>query len=414
VTIQDLIFEALRLPESAIAYSVHRRLVELLPGRFVLETQDWEFGFSAYAKAGLCEVRTRPEVHPQARYSWDGEDEGISIEAVNAWFQVDWEGHALEVVRLTWQQGGCPTTAHWIVGESRAAAEAFFEGVCRWCSEVRGEVLVFAGGYWQKDEGLYRAIQGATFENLVLPGSVKWEIRDDVERFFESRAAYEQYGVPWKRGILFIGPPGNGKTHTVKALINSLGRPCLYVKSFKARHDTDHASIREVFDRARKTVPCMLVFEDLDSLLDDGNRSFFLNELDGFAANTGIETLATTNHPDRLDTAILNRPSRFDRKYHFELPGPDERREYLAMWNARLQPEMRLPDAALHRLAARTLDFSFAYLKELVMSSMMRWINSPGHMEPLMEAQVIALREQMRSAEAEPLAPADGVDGAGD
>lgn len=53
----------------------------------------------------------------------------------------------------------------------------------------------------------------------------------------------------------------------------------------------------------------LLILEDLDSLLTDQNRSFFLNELDGFAANEGIVTIASTNHPERLDPAISNRPS---------------------------------------------------------------------------------------------------------
>src|SRR5262249_40857597 len=153
---------------------------------------------------------------------------------------------------------------------------------------------------------LYQAIQGATFDNLILRGSLKQEIREDIEQFFDSRAAYESYGIPWKRGILFLGPPGNGKTHTVKALINALRQPCLYVKSVIGdRWNTPHDNIRKVFQKARRTTPCVLVLEDLDSLVSGQNRTFFLNELDGFAANAGIVTLATCNHPEQLDPAIL-------------------------------------------------------------------------------------------------------------
>lgn len=171
------------------------------------------------------------------------------------------------------------------------------------------------------------------------------------------------------------------------------------MKSFKTYHGTDHHCIGAVFERARESAPCLLVLEDLDSLVDDGNRSFFLNELDGFAANEGIVILATTNHPDRLDPAILDRPSRFDRKYHFELPGTAERQAYIALWNGQVQPDLQLSERGLLKVAERTSGFSFAYLKELFLSAMMGWINNPqaGTMEQVMDTQITLLRQHMES-----------------
>ena len=205
--------------------------------------------------------------------------------------------------------------------------------------------------------------------------------------------------MPWKRGILFVGPAGNGKTHTVKALINSLNQPCLYVKSFRSPHTggIDEYNIRAIFDRARRSAPCLLVLEDLDTLITPQNRSFFLNELDGFASNIGIVALATTNHPERLDPSILDRPSRFDRKYPFDLPELPERTAYITMWNDSLKPSLRLSDEGLSKISEITEGFSFAYLKELFLYSKMRWIANPqqGTMETVMTEQVGKLREQM-------------------
>jgi SpoVK/Ycf46/Vps4 family AAA+-type ATPase len=270
--------------------------------------------------------------------------------------------------------------------------------------ELRGEVLVFENGSWSKDEDLFAAIQGATFDTLILKGHLKDEIHDDVHRFFAAQATYEEYGIPWKRGILLVGPPGNGKTLTVKALVNSVLVPCLYVKNFRAPHGVDEINIRSVFDRARRMAPCVLVLEDLDAQLTPQNRSFFLNELDGFALNRGILTLATTNHPERLDPAILDRPSRFDRKYPFEVPEQPERLAYLALWNATLKPALRLSEEGIGVIADQTEGFSFAYLKELGLSSMMAWIASAERspMDEVMAAQVVTLREQMVSSPAEP------------
>jgi ATP-dependent 26S proteasome regulatory subunit len=153
------------------------------------------------------------------------------------------------------------------------------------------------------------------------------------------------------------------------------------------------------------------VLEDLDSLVDGQNRSFFLNELDGFASNAGIVTLATTNHPERLDPAIVDRPSRFDRKYHFELPGPEERRAYVCWWNSVLKSALRLSDETVARVVERTEEFSFAYVKELFLSATMRWIThaEAGGMEAVILAQADALREQMSSMneETEPEVQAD-------
>lgn len=93
-----------------------------------------------------------------------------------------------------------------------------------------------------------------------------------------------------------------------------------------------------IFQRARAEAPCLLVLEDLDSLITEENRSFFLNQVDGIEDNDGLllvcvsllkllqprksslvdlspsRQIATTNHFDKLDPALSNRPSRFDRK----------------------------------------------------------------------------------------------------
>jgi SpoVK/Ycf46/Vps4 family AAA+-type ATPase len=211
---------------------------------------------------------------------------------------------------------------------------------------------------------------------------------------------YEELGIPWKRGVLLIGPPGNGKTHAVKAIVNHIGKPCLYVKTFTNDY-SDETAIKTVFAQARQLAPCVLVLEDLDSLIDGKTRSFFLNELDGFEQNTGLVVLATTNYPEKLDPAILNRPSRFDRKYYFKLPTESERRAYLAHWNQSAKAQLRLSERGAKEIARLTDGFSFAYLKELMLSSLMQWINEPAGstMDAVMKGQISSLREQMGETE---------------
>jgi hypothetical protein len=93
-----------------------------------------------------------------------------------------------------------------LMAPDRDIAERFYRAVCAWNAELRGTVLIFDGHRWQKDEELFADIQGATVDNLVPAGTLKEEIVADLRGFFAARATYERYGIPWKRGILFLGP----------------------------------------------------------------------------------------------------------------------------------------------------------------------------------------------------------------
>lgn len=119
--------------------------------------------------------------------------------------------------------------------------------------------------------------------------------------------------------------------------------------------------------------PCLLIFEDLDSMVTDEIRSYFLNEVDGLDANDGILMIGSTNHLDRLDPAIARRPSRFDRKYHFRVPNERERELYCRYWARQLtgHPLVAFPDELCPVVAALTEGFSFAYLKELFITSLL-------------------------------------------
>jgi AAA+ superfamily predicted ATPase len=393
---EDFIKDALYKPNDYIAYHVGRELAELHSEKAILEGETGYFDLEAFVRAGKCSVVHETSIFNHIKTDWAGPQKKLEQAIKNSWLNVLWGGQLLDVILITYAQGCYPSRHHWIVAENKQLAEDFFAQVCEWSSEVRGEVLVFQDGDWTKNKELFEAIKIATFRNLILRDTLKRELQDDFAQFFRSRKVYERYRIPWKRGVLFIGPPGNGKTHTLKALVNQLRQPCLYVKSFKSEYATDHENMRAVFARARITTPCLLVMEDLDSMIDDKTRAFFLNELDGFETNTGVVVLATTNHPDRLDPAILDRPSRFDRKYYFDLPVAAERAAYIANWNQELQVELRLSEKTGAELAQQTEGFSFAYLKELFLSSMLQWMTSGGvSMDKVILAQATQLRTQM-------------------
>lgn len=128
-----------------------------------------------------------------------------------------------------------------------------------------------------------------------------------------------------------------------------------------------------IFKKARHMAPCALIFEDLDSMVTDKVRSYFLNEVDGIQSNEGILMIGSTNHLDALDPAIAKRPSRFDRKYHFKVPGEHERTLYGQYWHRKLagNPHVTFPEELCPIIAKWTEEFSFAYLKELFVTSLL-------------------------------------------
>lgn len=275
LSIENVFSAGLEQPPPAISYSVSKDLATLYVDRYVLESDSGVFDLEEFESGGHCTTALKTGIHNQLKTSWRGIDYLLDIEPTQAWHSVKWRSHELEVARLSWSAGYCNTTWYWIIAANREIADEFFRAVCSWCSEVRGEVLVFEQGYWDKSKALFEAIARASYDMIILAGDLKQQIHEDFARFFSSRKTYERYGVPWKRGALLIGPPGNGKTQMVKATIKAMNVPCLYVKSLSGDRADGHVNVRQVFDRARQTTPCFLVLEDLDSLINVHNGHSF-------------------------------------------------------------------------------------------------------------------------------------------
>jgi len=387
-------------PAAGNGWRLGRAVGERFPGKFVLDGIGRPFDVEMFAReSGAARIARVASQHHEMSTSWS-RAHGLHTSAENALFEVAWEGHTLHVVTASWPEGFSRKSVSLVVADDEAIAREFTHEVCAFCNEPREAILRFTGGCWSHDHDLWRAVNASSFDDLILAGDMKERIVADFTSFLAAKSEYERYGVAHKRGVLLLGPPGNGKTHCLRALIKLLALPCIYVTSLKARYETEDSSIDNVFSRARDITPCVLVFEDLDAMIHDKNRSFFLNKLDGLSNASGLVTLATTNHPEKLDPAILERPSRFDRKYHFDLPLAPERERYLAMWNERVDRAMRVEASVLAELVEDTHEFSFAYLKELWLSAMVRWMHerTAGEMRAHLRAQLRDLREQMTTA----------------
>lgn len=292
-----------------------------------------------------------------------------------------WEGKEYILYMIIGSDGPYKNPMSYILGSTPVENDELMLAACRWQNSIHNSVLVFDSGYWQYSSELWQSIQKSNWEDVILDAEMKKSIIGEVSKFFDSQDRYKKLRVPWKRGVIFHGPPGNGKTISIKAMMHSLYDrddpvPTLYVRSLSSYGGPEY-SISVIFEKARQMAPCFLVFEDLDSIVSDAVRSYFLNEVDGLQNNDGIMMVGSTNHLERLDPGISKRPSRFDRKYLFPDPNMEERVKYCEFWRRKLDgsEDVEFPRILCNAIAGITKGFSFAYIQEAFVAALLTIAN---------------------------------------
>jgi hypothetical protein len=226
------------------------------------------------------------------------------------------------------------------------------------------------------------------FNGLFLNGNLLQELKQDIEDFLESRKLYKKLNLPWKRGYCFIGPPGVGKTLTIRKIQDYFGllhRDINWLMTDKGTFNTDllrACFIGEIlFPRLRRVRT--VVMEDLDKTVkyqassldpDEGRVSLhsILKGLDGVDSIKidGVIFIATTNHPEQISEALLARPGRFDRIFKFEKPNEISILNFLKYRN------IVIKDMPLSQFAREMKDLSLAFVEEWVKSCRMRYRRS--------------------------------------
>lgn len=187
-----------------------------------------------------------------------------------------------------------------------------------------------------KREG-FATVPDVTWDDVGALERIREELEYAIVEPIRDPDLYKSVGVNAPSGVLLWGPPGCGKTLLAKAVANESQANFISVRGPELLNKyvgESERAVRQVFNRARASVPCVIFFDELDALVprrDESNSEVssrvvntFLTELDGVGDRQGIFVVAATNRPDMIDSAML-RPGRLDKQLMVELPSADER-----------------------------------------------------------------------------------------
>lgn len=220
---------------------------------------------------------------------------------------------------------------------------------------------------------------GVSFKDVAGVDEAKMEL-EEIVSFLKDQDKYGELGAHVPKGVLLTGPPGTGKTLLARAVAGEAGVPFFsisgseFVEMFVG---VGAARVRDLFEQARKSAPCIIFIDELDALgrargsfgsfgggHDEKEQTLnqLLAELDGFDPRVGIVLLAATNRPEILDPALL-RAGRFDRQVIVDRPDRTGRAAILVIHMRKIKAG---PDADPDKIAGLTPGFTGADLANLV------------------------------------------------
>merc|ERR1711920_76810 len=195
-------------------------------------------------------------------------------------------------------------------------------------------------------------VPNVTWDDIGGLEEVKKHLNEMILYPVEHPEKFEKFGMSPSKGVLFYGPPGCGKTLLAKAIANECRANFISVKGpelLTMWFGESEANVREIFDKARQSAPCVLFFDELDSIASQRGSSVgdaggaadrvlnqMLTEMDGMNSKKTVFIIGATNRPDIIDSALM-RPGRLDQLIYIPLPD-DGSRQSIFKANLRKSP----------------------------------------------------------------------------
>lgn len=233
-------------------------------------------------------------------------------------------------------------------------------------------------------------------EDVILPERTLALLESNLSGFIGVRGGIRQMGLSAKKGLLFYGPPGNGKTHTLYYLADALrGHTTLLITAEQVVY------LEHYFKLARFLQPSIIVVEDVDLIARERTHlqvpgqemllNKLLNEMDGLREDAEVIFILTTNRPDQLEPALASRPGRIDQAIEFPLPDDIGRAKLARLYGQRLE----LNDEIVGTIVSKTKGSSAAFIKELMRRSAQFVLQAGGDKALTVRAVDAALEEMV-------------------
>jgi len=220
-------------------------------------------------------------------------------------------------------------------------------------------------------------VPNVTWDDIGGLEATKKELQETVQYPVMYPEQFAKFGMNPSRGVLFYGPPGCGKTLLAKAIANECQSNFISIKGpelLTMWFGESESNVREVFDKARQSAPCVLFFDELDSIArargssggdaggaGDRVMNQMLTEMDGVGEKKNVFIIGATNRPDIIDPALM-RPGRLDQLVYIPLPDHASRLDIL---KSCLRKSPVAKDVDVEELAKATAKFSGADLTEI-------------------------------------------------